>query len=268
MIKNCMFVRMWKSLAILLGFLNSRISRYKLDKLIPDKHYLVRCPGGKIYLNLREAISERAKFIGYYEYQKTNLFKKIVKPGMTILDIGTNKGYYSLLSAKIMDDKGEILSFEPHPENCYWIKKSISVNGYKSIKLFQIALFNKNGEMRLFEGAKSGHHSLVRNKDLGSITIQTKKLDAILAEEKIIKVDLIKIDVEGAEIQVLDGANKLLAKQSPKLLIDIHDIDRKKLFRTLEKFGYIIFDYHSDKLVKIDEKEFISKKIDEIFAKK
>lgn len=259
---------MWKSLAMLFQFLNSRISRYKLDKLIPDKHYRVRCPGGKIYLNLREAISERAKFIGYYEYQKTKLFKKIVKPGMTILDIGTNKGYFTLLSAKKMDDEGKILSFEPHPENCYWIKKSISANGYKSIKLFQIALFNKNGEVRLFEGSKSGHHSLVRNKDLGSITVQMKKLDDVLAEQKISKVDLIKIDVEGAENQVLGGANKLLAQQSPKLIIDIHDIDRKKLFRTLEKFGFKIFDYSTNKLVKIDEKEFISRKINEIFAKK
>jgi len=175
---------MWKSLALLLEFINSRISRYKLDKLIPDKHYLVRCPGGKIYLNLREAKSERAKFLGYYENQKTNLFKKIVKQGMTVLDIGANKGYYSLLSAKIMDDTGKILSFEPHPGNCYWIKKSISINGYKSIKLYQIALFNKNGEMRLYEGVKSGHHSLVRNKDIGSINIPTKKLDDIIAEQK------------------------------------------------------------------------------------
>ncbi|MHA1491431.1 MAG: FkbM family methyltransferase [Promethearchaeota archaeon] len=259
---------MWKSLAIVLEFINSRINRYKLDKLIPDKHYLVRCPGGKIYLNLREAISERAKFLGYYEFQKTQLFKKLVKPGMTILDIGTNKGYFTLLSAKKMKDEGEILSFEPHPENYYWIKKSISANGYKSIKLFQIALFNKNGEMRLFEGSKSGHHSLVRNKDLGSITIPTKKLDDILADQKISRVDLIKIDVEGAEIQVLEGANNLLTQQSPKLLIDIHEIDRKKIFRILEKFGFKIFDYSNNGLVKIDEKEFISKKIKEIFAKK
>jgi len=259
---------MWKSLVTLFQFLNCRIKRYKLDKLIPDKHYLVRCPGGKIYLNLRENKSEREKFIGYYEYQKTNLFKKMVKPGMTILDIGTNKGYFSLLSAKKMDDDGQVLSFEPHPKNCYWIKKSISVNGYKSIKLFQVALSNKNGEMRLFVGAKSGHHSLVRNQELGSIAISTRKLDDILAEQKISKVDLIKIDVEGAEIQVLEGANKLLAQQSPKLLIDIHDIDRKKLFRILEKFGFKIFDYSTNKFVELDEKEFISKRVNEIFAKK
>lgn len=259
---------MWKNLAVFLNFINSRISRYKLDKLIPNKYYLVRFPGGKIYLNLREAQSERTKFIGFYEYKKMNLFKKFVEPGMTILDIGVNKGYFSLLSAKIMNDKGKILSFEPSPENCYWIKESIAANGYKSIKLFQIALFNKNGEMKLFMSEKSGHHSLVRNKGLGSINVPTMKLDDIITEQKIGKIDLIKIDVEGAEIQVLEGSFKLLAQQSPKLLIDIHIIDRKKLFRMLENFGFKLFDYSTGEFVRINEKEFTSKKIWEIYAEK
>lgn len=259
---------MWKNVAIILKFINSRITRYGLDKLIPNKHYRVRCPGGKIYLNLREALSERAKFMGYYEYQKMSLFKKLVHPGMTILDIGVNKGYFTLLSAKLMKDKGRILSFEPHPENCYWIKKSISANGYKSIKLFQIALFNKNGEMKLFNAEKSGHYSLVRSKGLGSINVPTKKLDDIITEHKIRKVDLIKIDVEGAEIQVLEGSFKLLAQQNPKLIIDIHIIDRKKLFRMLEKFGFKIFDYSTNKCVRINEKEFTTNEIWEIYAEK
>ena len=106
------------------------------------------------------------------------------------------------------------------------------------------------------------------NDPIAEILDDLLKLDDILAEQKISKVDLIKIDVEGAEIQVLEGANKLLSRQSPKLLIDIHDIDRKKLFRMLEKFGFIIFDYSTNKFVKLDEKEFISKRVNEIFAKK
>ena len=259
---------MLRSLAMLLEFINSRISIYKLDRIIPNKHYLVRCPGGKIYLNLREAKSERAKFLGYYEFQKTRLLKKLIKSKMTIFDIGANKGYYSLLAAKIMKDEGEIFAFEPEPDNYNWIKKSILINGYKSIKLNQIALFNKNGEMELFKAVKSGHHSLVRNKDLGSVTVQTKKLDDFLSEQKIQLVDLIKIDVEGAEIKVLEGAEKTLAEQNPMLFIDIHNIDRLKLFKILEKFDYTIYDYSNYNMNKLDQKKFITGNIIEIFAKK
>lgn len=244
------------------------IEKAKLYKLIPDKYYLIKYHGGKIFLNLRESQMMRARALGIYEYKKMKLFKKLVKPNMTILDIGVNKGYFSLLSAKLMKDKGNILSFEPDPDNCKWIKKSIAANNYKSIRLFQIALFNKNGKKTFFKGAKSGHHSLIKNSGLGSTTIQTQKLDDFIDEENITKINLIKIDVEGADIEVLEGAQKLLKNQSPKLIIDIHKIDRKKFFNLLENLSYNIFDYNNDGFQKITEKEFLYEEINEIYAEK
>jgi len=219
-------------------------------------------------LNLRESPMMRERALGVYEYRKRMLFERLVKPGMTVLDIGANKGYFSFISCKLMKGEGRVLSFEPDFENCGWIEKSIAANNYKNIKLFPIALFDKNARLTLFRGQKSGHHSLVENKGLGSTIIEARRLDNVLFQESIEKTDLIKIDVEGAEIQVLQGAENTLKNQSPKLIIDLHNIDKGKLFDLLDSAGYKVFDYLSGSFVKLDKQAFVNNPFREIYAQK
>lgn len=234
--------------------------------LIPDKYYLIKYRGGKIYLNLRESMMMRFRAMGIYESEKTKLFQRIIKPGMTVLDIGANKGYFSLLAAKLTTEIGHVYTFEPNPENCEWIRKSIGVNHYKNIKLFQIALFNKNTTMPFFYGKKSGHHSLIYDQEMGSKNVQVARLDDIIRKNNITDVDFIKIDVEGAELGVLEGSKKLLKKQSPKIVIDIHDINRKKFYKILDDCGYKLFYYDKKKLRKLSANEFINGDIFEVYA--
>jgi predicted methyltransferase len=79
----------------------------------------------------------RNRALGVYEFWKTMLLFDIVKEGMTIIDAGSNKGYYSLLFAKSMNDKGRILSFEPDIGNCFWFNKSIQANKEDYISVLQ-----------------------------------------------------------------------------------------------------------------------------------
>ena len=119
------------------------ISKY--NSWIPDKYYLINYQGGKIYLNLRESHMMKERFLGFYELEKINLFKQLVKPNMTIIDIGANKGYFTFLSIKLMKGTGMVYSIEPDPENCSWIKKSIKANNSKNVRPSQLAIYNENG---------------------------------------------------------------------------------------------------------------------------
>lgn len=229
--------------------------------LLPNRHFLMKYHGGKIYLNLRESFMMMERVLGVYEHWKTRLFLNTVKEGMTVVDIGVNKGYFSLLLAKLMNDRGKVLSFEPDPDNYFWFRKSIQANEYRCIKIFQHALSDKEGSVAFYRGKKSGSGSLFPSSHTKkkTITVKARKLDNVLKDEEIKKVDLIKIDVEGAELLVLKGAEKTLKGEDMKLAIDV-DVEssekRKQLFDFLESYGFRIFEIGRELTLieKIDER--------------
>ncbi len=169
--------------------------------------------GGRIYLNLKESSMMIDRALGVYEYWKTCLFMRLIESDMIVADIGTNKGYFSFLFAKLMNDKGKVLSFEPHPGNCFWVRKSISANKYTSIKLFNCALSDREGKAVFYPGKKSGWGSLFFSPSAtlskeASFRVKTYRLDKILEEENIDNIDVIKMDVEGADLLVLRGGRE------------------------------------------------------------
>lgn len=214
-----------------------RIARFY--KYLPNSYTLESVPGGKMYLNRAESRMMFERTLGVYEYWKTQLFKEILKPEMVVVDVGVNKGYFSLLSARLVGEKGRVLSFEPDPTNCEWIKKSIAENGYKSIKLFPMGLSDENGEFDFYVGKKSGQGSLLFNeKDAVSSTpikVKTVPLDSVLKDENVSKVNLMKIDVQGADLKVIKGSLNALNN----LQYLIMDVDTKILQEQEEIFEIV-----------------------------
>ena len=230
------------------------LPRYLLSRLhflLPDRYFLITYYGGKIYLNLRESPMMMGRALGIYEYFKTRLISETVKEGMTIVDVGVNKGYYSLLGAKLMNDKGRVLSFEPDQDNCLWIRRSIEANRYRSIKLYRLALSDREGQALFYPGKRSGWGSLFFSPGTTAeqekpLTVKTRRLDEILEEVGIDSVDIIKIDVEGAELLVLRGAENIIKKsKNVKLFIDIDTKsslkEKKELFEFLSNCGFVIY---------------------------
>lgn len=241
---------------------------FHLPFLLHNKYYLINYYGGKIYLNVKESKMMCSRFFGVYEYWKTQLFLDLVEEGMNIVDVGVNKGYFSLLFAKLMKDRGKVLSFEPEPNNCLWFRKSIEANRYGCIKLFQYALSNKEGSANFYRGEKSGWGSLFLDNvatEKEFITILTRKLDNVLKDEGIDKVDIIKIDVQGADLLVLKGAEKTLKMGNTKIVMDV-DVrsleERNQLSDFLKSCGFEIFRIGKE-LVSIEK---IDEKTNEIYA--
>ncbi len=197
-----------------------------LQPFIPDDYFDFPFVGGNIYLNVKESRMMLARALGIYESDKTQTICSLLKPGQTFIDVGCNKGDFSLLAAKIIGKDGSVLAFEPEPDNCYWIEKSIKLNNYENIKLFQLALADSNEDAQLYLGEKSGWHSLVSNSDntqKSTIEVKKRTLDSILDEAGNIGVDMIKIDVEGAEMEVLQGASTMFDNNSELIvLLDLH----------------------------------------------
>ena len=216
---------------------------------MPSFYYPYKFSGGRIYLDITESSMMFQRAIGRYEVEKHKALETFLKPGNTFIDVGANKGDFSLLAAKLIGTDGRVLAFEPEPTNCKWIIKSIIKNGYKNITLYDIALSDQNGQVELFLGEKSGWHTIVKGQkchDGGVINVRARTLDSVLEDVDFNdQIDVMKIDVEGAELQVLKGASDILIQSNNLIiLIDIHPtlgVNPKEICEFLESKGFSIF---------------------------
>ena len=220
------------------------VKRYRsLRPVLPRGYHAYPAAGGATYLDLRESPMMLARALRVYEPAKTRALRAVIKPGMTFVDVGGNKGDFSLIAARATGDNARILCLEPEPGNIEWIGKSVAKNKYTSIEVIQAALAEKDGEETLFLGAKSGWHTLIEDPSLvvGELKVTTRTLDGLLAERGIESVDIIKIDVEGAEDRVVAGATKTFGGTNPMtVLLDIHPkrVDGVAICNQLRAWGF------------------------------
>lgn len=188
--------------------------------------------GHTMYLSLQGRYPPLALATDKYESETTILFETLVKPGMAVLDVGAHVGYFSLLAARGAGSTGKVYSFEPEPQNYELLLKNIEINGYKNIVSTQKAVSNKVGSTTLFLTAlDNGRHSTYQHglPETGNVAVETTTLDYFLEAEGWPDIGLVKVDVEGAEMDVLAGMGQLLDKSpdlhmilefSPSLLIN------------------------------------------------
>src|SRR3989304_10413899 len=189
--------------------------------LKPSGIILIDVQGSKMYVDSRDiGVAPFLLEWGFYEKYETELFKKLVKKRMVVLDIGANIGYYTLIAAHLVGDEGKVFAFEPDPYNYNLLCKNIEVNGYRNVIPVRKAVFSKSGKMELFlDKSNLGGHSLSEaNVDKGaSIMVEITSLDEYF-ENTNHKIDVIKMDVQGSEMEVLNGMTNII-NQNEKLEI-------------------------------------------------
>lgn len=146
-------------------------------------------------------------------------FYEVLRNGMNVIDIGAHIGVYTVLAAEKVGDTGKVVAIEPEPENYKQLLKNIELNNFRNVTPLNIALFNHEGYENLYLSSLSGSHSLSAKENIvSSIKVPLKTLDNLLEKLNLKKVDIIKIDTEGAEIPILKGAEKTL-KTNPNAKI-------------------------------------------------
>jgi FkbM family methyltransferase len=156
----------------------------------------------------------------------------------TFVDVGANIGKYTIKIARQLKDKGKAIAIEPEPSNFQVLKKNIVLNNLKNVNAFNLACSSHAGKSAFYlNDSGTGSHSLIK-KTNKNISVNLCKLDSLLSSLKIKKVDFIKIDVEGAELDVIAGAKNTL-KSFPKIIVEIENSESiKKLELILRKAGY------------------------------
>jgi FkbM family methyltransferase len=196
-----------------------------------------------------------------YEPRETNFICKACTPGATVLDIGANIGYYTLLMAQLVGPNGYVYAFEPREDFCDFVRRSVTENEFdQRCAVHCCALADYEGAVQFrihprtdLASSDPNYYSTCylassesdKNKD-AFIQVKVQILDKFLEAEPQRRVDLIKIDVEGAEHLVFRGAEKLLRRDKPVILSEIFGpqlenvskVDTLTYVRFLEALGY------------------------------
>lgn len=188
------------------------IYRY-LYKHLAVNEVITQIHGIKMIIRTSEfdGISHELLYEGAHEQYETKLFRQFLTEGMTIVDIGANIGYYTLLGAKLVGDKGRVFAFEPEPQNFALLTRNIELNKYRNIVAVRKAVSNKTGKADLFLNRQAGAHGFLPDREdvVGVTTVETVSLDGYF-EGSESPIDIIKIDVEGAELAVLQGMPNII----------------------------------------------------------
>ena len=191
-----------------------------------------------------------------HEPLSTKLFKDILKQGMTCLDIGSNIGYYVCLENKIVGQNGKIIAIEPSPINFKYLQKNINLQNTTNIELFNFACGNKDGTIDFLVSNRSNWSRVVSDDlidappdaILETISLPIKKLDSFIHEQDIKKLDFVRMDVEGYELNILDGMKETLRRFKHLLQIEVHLFilgieSTRKLLNIFKNLGYTISYY-------------------------
>ncbi|MBI5396252.1 MAG: FkbM family methyltransferase [Verrucomicrobia bacterium] len=163
--------------------------------------------------------SIRDCWLGSYEAGKQRLFARTVKPGSIVFDISSHVGFYSLLASSRLGPAGRVFAFEPMPRNLACLREHLRINGVTNVTIIEKAVADAAGVAAFTAAGSSYEGHLLPG---GELQIETVALDDLIAQGRLPVPDLLKIDVEGAEVSVLKGAKKLLTGRRPTIFLATH----------------------------------------------
>lgn len=164
-----------------------------------------------------------------YEPYLTKLMLSKIKNGDVVLDIGANIGYYAVLFADKVGEKGKVIAIEPDPINFEILQKNIKENKLRNVVAVQAAVGKENKKMKIFESDENfGDHRMWgetlhpagTSLDREAVYVFCRRLDDLLKELQEEKIDFIKMDVQGFEAEVIEGGKNMIEKNKPIIFFE------------------------------------------------
>ena len=163
-----------------------------------------------------------------------------------VADVGAYRGYCTVLASKIVGSRGHVYSFELEPNNFQILNKVILLNRLKNVTPLKLAISDKDVFESLYLSDYPSMHSTVLKRSNKIIKVSALRLDSLVRPGVIRRLDLVKIDVEGAELKVLQGCKNIIREFNPIFSIDVNHY--KKEFEDVQAF-FDYFDYKIHSLI-------------------
>jgi FkbM family methyltransferase len=206
----------------------------------------VNTPWGVLIGMQRDRITQTIHAEGLYEWAETAIVSQLLRTESVAIDVGANIGYYTALFRVLVGERGAVHAFEANPLTAALLRRTQEANRWEQVVVNSVALGSTPATMRvramdLAEAQADGNLNLggwtLRESKSGAWSIEVATLDRYVRDSKIEKVHFLKIDVDDFELQVLQGADRVLRKFKPYLMLEIRvndDADRVRFEQTLE----------------------------------
>ena len=230
-----------------------QLTNWTIRKLLPKQ---VEIHGATVVLNPTDPVVSGALHFGVYEKAETRFFQSACRDGMTFLDVGANLGYYTALAARAVGPNGRVLAVEPDPDSFGYLEQTIAANAVGNVEAFPVAASDAPATLPLYISTdnRGDNRLYASGEDRPQVEVAARPLDALLRENKIDTVDLIKIDVQGYEPKVIAGLRETITS-SPNLTlltefwpqgIDEAGEDANEFLQTLRELGLTLHELQPD----------------------
>ena len=224
-----------------------------LFKLLRTDNDITEVQGSKMCVNPEGLPKSYIKTFQSYilssswEELTTEMFKKVLKEGDVVVDLGANIGYFTLLAARLVGKKGKVYAFEPESINYSLLLKNIELNGYDNVVAVQKAVSDVNGKARFFlDKNDTGAHTLYQPSDRGDyIEVKSVTMDEFFKDKKY-PINVIKMDVEGAEMAAFSGMGRIIREnKNLKMFVEFYFPGIRNSGNSPEEFARrLLEDYH------------------------
>lgn len=204
---------------------------------------------------------EAAYVTGRYDTAQVTTFVRLLKPGAVVWDIGPYLGFYSAVASRIVGPSGQVVAFEPDPENLERCRQNMELNHITNVKFIHAAIGAPVGTVTLIKTPNTNSHidgtfigddradyatrKAARQEEL---TVRCLSLDEAFLDSSIPSPDVIKIDIEGAEQFALEHADRIAAELSPVIMLELHNPEcDRAAWKFSQRTGYKLLSLETGK---------------------
>lgn len=233
-----------------------RFARFVTGRLLPRRAYRVKLgplKGARFVLGSLSGEGGGASvYLGGVEPEQTAAFVAAIRAAAVFFDIGANVGYYTILASRLAGPTGCVVAFEPVPRNLEFLRLHREMNDAANVTIMPVALSDRAGKAKFSLGPNNAMGHIGEG---GELTVDTMTLDDAVIELGV-GPDILKIDVEGSERDLLEGAKNTLRRYRPMIFLSTHSDElRSWCLEQLRELGYEV----EPLIVGDDPHEFIAK---------
>ncbi len=206
--------------------------------------------GLRILVDTSSFVEWEIFFRGQYEKKVTDLFQKFIRKGDVVIDVGANIGSHTLIMAKLVGESGKVIAFEPHPDIARRLTDNIKLNRFTNVSVSRFALSEKPGKASLFsysdgmlDKGTSSLYGITNLEEKYSVDVST--LDVVAENERLSRLDFVKVDTRGSDFPVIKGARESIGKFHPYVVFEYNqdnwrhsDSRWEDAWNFFEKHGY------------------------------